>query len=106
MKTVIINAVIAIVVVMLAVYSVLAHIEGTYATKEELAPFAEKEGLNQFITERALEPYARKEQLIGLAFLPPTSLTAQTQRMRTWMVLLCTTTTFLRRRLREDGFGV
>ena len=67
MKTVIINAVISIAVVLLAVFSVLSHIEGTYATKDELVPFAEKEGLTQFLTERALEPYARKEQLKGLA---------------------------------------
>ena len=66
MKTVIINAVISIVVVLLAVFSVLSHIKGTYATKDELVPFAEKEG-SLILTERALEPYARKEQLKGLA---------------------------------------
>ena len=64
------NAVIAIVVVIIALYWALSRISGIYATKDELSAYAKQEALSSFLVAddlaAALEPYAMKEQLGGL----------------------------------------
>ena len=64
------NAVIAIVVVIIALYWALSRISGIYATKDELSLYAKQEALSRFVEAddlaSALESYAMKEQLEGL----------------------------------------
>ena len=64
------NAVIAIVIVIIALYWALSRISGIYATKDELSLYAKQEALSSFVEAgdlaSALESYAMKEQLEGL----------------------------------------